>query len=167
MKMGEMISTGAMIIVGIIALKAFGGVKGITSMIGGIGDLLGTGGAVPTAGAAPTVGIIGPGTIEQVAAISGMELPEVALIAETQEIESTFDTLQTLSLVAGPIGYVAAPLLLDPIEEGYKADVLKTYVERTAAILPYTPSPDPIYQPSEIVPADPGHPATDPFLGGR
>jgi len=147
----DMISTGAMILVGIIALKAFGGVKGITEMVGGIGDLLGTGGAPSGISAAPSVGIIAADTAAQIDIISEMELPEVALVAETQEIESTFDTLQTMALIAGPIGYVAAPLLLDPIEEQYKATVLKTYVERTAAAPQYQPSEPESFDPTFMV----------------
>ena len=145
-----MLSTGAMLIIGVIALKAFGGVQGITKMIGGIGDLLGTGGGA--AGGFGGVGIISPGTVEQIDIISGMKLPEVALIAETQEVESTFDTLQNLSLIGGPLAYIAAPFLLDPIEKAYKADVLKTYIGRTSdlrsgaggTVSGTWPTPDPI-----------------------
>jgi hypothetical protein len=151
-----MISTGAMVIIGIIALKAFGGVKGITSMIGGIGDLLGTGGdggllGTGGAGAAPAVGIIAPETAAQIDIISDMTLPEVALIAETQEIEGTFGTLQNLSLIGGPLAYIAAPYLLDPIEESYKAETIKKYVQRTAATPQYEPSAPETFDPTYMV----------------
>jgi len=168
MEIKDMLSTGAMLIIGVITLKAFGGVQGITKMIGGIGDLLGTGSAGGSV--APGVGIIAPETVAQIDIISDMELPEVALIAENQEIESTFDTLHNLALIGGPIAYVAAPLLLDPIEESYKAESLKTYVQRTVNQPSYTPSETvttPLgttgwMQPTEMV-DDPIHPG----IGGR
>ena len=128
--------------------------------------ILGTGGAA-AAGVAPAIGIISPETAAQVDIISGMTLPEVALVAETQEIESTYDMLQTYSLIAGPLGYIAAPLILDPLEKAQKAETIKKYVKRTAALPSYEPTPAPVYQPSIYVPPDPAHPATDPFLGGR
>lgn len=63
-----MLETGAIIIIGIIALKAFGGIKGISDLIGGISGMLsfdgGGGGAAPAPAPAPIipVGELPPGS---------------------------------------------------------------------------------------------------------
>jgi len=118
----DMISTGAMIIVGIIALKAFGGVKGLTSMIGGVGELLGTGG--PAAGG---IDLITPGDVEQIEAIRGLTTEEVELIAETKQVEATYDVLGMMGWVAGPFGALVAPRVLAPFEEGQKAAIIDIF----------------------------------------
>jgi len=131
---------GGLILVGGLALKMFGGFEGLSGMFKGATDFFSDiGGGGSTAGA---VGIITPETAAQIDILSDMTIPEVALIAETQEIESTYDVLQTASLIAGPIGYLAAPLLLDPLEKQQKADALKKYVSRTVKEQEtYIPSP--------------------------
>lgn len=144
MEMKDMLSTGAMLIIGIIALKAFGGVKGITSMIGGIGDLLGTG----TAAAAPAVGIIAPETAAQVELIGGMSPSEVTLVAETQKIESIYDIINKLGWVGGPMWAAAMPHITAPFEDIAKADLLGAFVSELPR---WTPSPA-LTEPREVIP---------------
>lgn len=143
MNVKEMISTGAMLLIGVIALKAFGGIQGITTMVSGLGNLLGTGGGSAggaAGGSAGDVGIISAGTAAQIDIISDMETAEVALIADTQQVEAEADILQVAAgIVAGPFGFLASPIIIEPMEKREKANVMQKYVERTSGA--YTPSP--------------------------
>ena len=96
MEIKDMLSTGVMVIIGVIALKAFGGVKGLTSMIGGIGDLLGTGGDSSAAG----IDLVTAGDVEQIEIIEGLGTAEIDLLAGAKEVSGTYDVLGMLGWAA-------------------------------------------------------------------
>ena len=161
-----MITTGAMLLIGVIALKAFGGIKGITGMFEGVSGLLGGGGV------SSGIDLISTGDTSQIDLLRGLTREEVEVIAETKKVESTYDILGMMGWVAGPAGALIAPWFLRPFEEGQKAAIIHEYninITRNVAVpdVDYVPSPIPIQPDPIIFPSDPDHPATDPFIGGR
>jgi len=135
MSVKEMISTGALIIGGIIVLKAFGGVKGITGMVSGVGQLLSFGESGAVGGGSSLTD-----TIENVTDITEMPKEDVSLIADVSQTEAQGDLLQTIaSLGVGPIfGPLIGEHIIQPYVEQQVGEILEEYAESKPT---YTPSP--------------------------
>lgn len=159
MEIKDVITTGAMVLVGIIALKAFGGVEGIAGMFGGIKDIFtGVGEAVETVTDPPSY-IRDPDLPPDVVIpppppdFWEFLFPPLGLLPdEPQPLPPPIQPPPSISYIFPPWG------LLDLISPPPMAPP------------PAAPSPaEPVtYQPDPIVtPPDPSHPATDPWIGGR
>ncbi|GAG63927.1 unnamed protein product [marine sediment metagenome] len=96
-------------------------------------------------------------------------------IPEVYKIPSFADLISGGTIPPGPIAPIPVPGpedeppgifdLLNPFKG------IEPYPEPTptppVSYPKYTPTVPPVFQPGPSVPSDPGHPATDPFLGGR
>lgn len=137
MKISGMLETGAMIIIGIIALKAFGGIKGITSMLSDVGGLLGTGGGGIAGGGAAGSSI--QDTIDVVEDLTDMPPADIGLVADIGATEAQGDLLSAIAYGAtGILGGVITSGVIDPMIKGQVSEIIGEYVEDLPA---YTPSP--------------------------
>jgi len=159
MDIKEVITTGGLILIGVIALKAFGGVEGLAGMFKGVKDIFtGVGEAVETVTAPPAY--IPPPDLPPDIEIpmpppdwwEYMFPPLVLLPDEPQPIPPP----PTISYIFPPWGLIdllRPPPVAPPVAPSPPA---------------YVPSDPVYYQPDPIVtPPDPHHPATDPWIGGR
>lgn len=170
MKMESMISTGAMLFIGVIALKAFGGIEGITNIFKGFGELLTIGGGTGVAPPFAPPWAVPPDMPPDV-------VPEIPPYAPPDFWEFLFPPLAILPdeppeipppiQPPPPVSWIFPPLALYDLINPPKVTAPSTPTPS------YTPTIPPVYQPPSdplldlIIPSDPGHPATDPFLGGR
>lgn len=143
-KAKEYIEMGIMLFVGLIALKAIGGVQGLTNIFSGVGGLLSglTGGSVSASGANPEAvtasGAAGE-AIQQVEALEQLSPEAKTFVAETTKIETAVAPYKWATDPTGTGWYpfsIIDPLgigktVIEQAEEAGKTGVLNEYVNQS------------------------------------
>lgn len=169
-KIGDIATLGVIAVGGYLILKNWAGIK---DFFGGIAETFSVAGDV--LGGAPGTGAPGLSS----AVVTGVDVPVVETVEDIPPVETVHipSFIDLFGLGTIPPTPIVMPEIDPEAEPPSLLDLLNPFqripVDEPAPAPAYTPSPVPIYQPPSdpimdiIIPSDPSHPATDPFLGGR
>jgi len=141
MEIKDMLSTGAMLIIGVIALKAFGGIEGLGKMFSGLSEGIGS-----LAGGAPGTGA--PGLSGAV--FTGVDVPIVDVLPEEPAIAHIPSAIDLFGLgTIPPTPILTSDIIPDPeAQPPSLLDLINPFVRMPA---PYTYTPPITYTPSPTV----------------
>ena len=172
-KIADITTLGIVAVVGYFALKNWDAIKGFFDDIGGIFDR----GEQPEG----TPWFIPPATQPYVIpeGVPPDIFPEELPLPPPSVAEFLFPPLALLPDEPPEVPYLPTPPPPPSVAETlFPPLMIGRIIEPIAAMIspPFVPSPPPSYTPTippvyqpdpELIPPDPSHPATDPFLGGR
>ena len=95
------------------------------------------------------------------------QLPEIMPLPPPTIAEFLFPPLALLPHEPPEVPFMPTPPPAPTIAEIIFPPLMLARLLPTPSPPTYTPTVPPVYQPGPVVPVDPGHPSTDPFMGGR